>query len=52
MVYCGPLVFRLSFSLSEVKSMMWMDEGKPRKVCGHTGAALDLRMRMTQYVAK
>lgn len=50
-VYCGPLVFRLSSSLSEVKPM-WIDEGKSRKVCGHSGAALDIRMRMMQYVAK
>lgn len=28
-----------------------MDEDKPRKMCGPTGAALDLRIRMTQYVS-
>lgn len=50
-VYCGPLVFTVSSSSSEVKSIR-MDEGKLRKMCGHTGAALGLRTRMTPYVAK
>lgn len=50
-VYSGPLIFRLSFSSLEVKSI-WMDEGKLRKVCGHIGAAVGLRMRVTPSVAK
>lgn len=39
MVYCGPLVFFI------IRNSVWVDEGKPRKFCGHAGAALDLRIK-------
>lgn len=44
MVYCGPQVLFI------VRNSVWVDEDKPRKLCAHAGAALELRIRMTQYV--
>lgn len=36
-VYCGPPVFRLSLKVMSIHKSIWMDRGKPRKVCGCFG---------------